>query len=396
MTKLYNTQEDFAINFNKFVLNIYPKVRKTQLNILPYILFGMTKAESSVASDIARELEDKFGFVQHDSNAKRIRRFYNNKLFYPEIFYKELIIKVIITYKKKHKDKRIHISFDHMFSHDNYIVLMFTMRIGNQGIPIWFRAFKQEYLNKEESLEKGGTIAFNESLIIQGIREVSAIFDEEFELIFLADRWFNSEKILQEIEKLGHTYCIRLKRNIKIFIYDKREKHKIWKWLYDLPSHKYHAIVHKEIELYDSKYKTNIVISKYENTKEPWIIVTNRDVEHAVQNYSHRFGSIECVFKNQKSNGLFLEAVNNASEKAFKTMYTLACTAVILLTLIGADYSKNLSCYKSERIVTHKTYKNKGKVRVISLFKTGLTLFHRAHNSRKYIRLPIRFVLYDI
>lgn len=138
-----------------------------------------------------------------------------------------------------------------MFSHDNYIVLMFTMRIGNQGIPIWFRAFKQEYLNKEESLEKAGTIAFNESLIIQGIREVSAMFDEEFELIFLADRWFNSEKILKEIEKLGHTYCIRLKRNIKIFIYDKKEKHKLWKWLYDLPSHKYHAMVHKEIELYD-------------------------------------------------------------------------------------------------------------------------------------------------
>ena len=55
-SKLYNTQEDFAINFNKFVLNIYPKARKTQLNILPYILFGMTKAESSVASDFAREI----------------------------------------------------------------------------------------------------------------------------------------------------------------------------------------------------------------------------------------------------------------------------------------------------------------------------------------------------
>lgn len=55
MSKLYNTQEDFAINFNKFALNIYPKARKTQLNNLPYILFGMTKAESSFASDIAKE-----------------------------------------------------------------------------------------------------------------------------------------------------------------------------------------------------------------------------------------------------------------------------------------------------------------------------------------------------
>ena len=74
----------------------------------------------------------------------------------------------------------------------------------------------------------------------------------------------------------------------------------------------------------------------------------------------------------------------------------MAYTAVILLTLISANYSKNLSCYKSERIITHKVYKDKGKVRVMSLFNIGLTLFHRAINLTKYIRLPIKFILYDI
>ena len=49
-----------------------------------------------------------------------------------------------------------------------------------------------------------------------------------------------------------------------------------------------------------------------------------------------------------------------------------------------------------EKIVTHKIYTNKGKVRAMSLFKTSLTLFHRAINSTKSIRLPIRFILYDI
>lgn len=252
-----------------------------------------------------------------------------------------------------------------MFSHDNYVTLMFTMRVGEQGIPIWFKSFKQEYINKEVSLEKGGTIAFNETLIIEGIKHVSALFGGKFDLIFLADRWFNSENILNTIASLGHTYCIRLKKNIKIFSYDKKEGHKIWKWLYNLPSHKYHAIVHK-------------------------------DIEHAIQNYSHRFGSIECVFKNQKSNGLYLEAINNANEKAYNFMYTMACTVVLFLTIIEADYSKNTKCYKNEKIVTHKVYKDKGKVRVMSLFKIGLTLFHRAINSTKYIRLPIKFILYDI
>lgn len=65
-----------------------------------------------------------------------------------------------------------------MFSHDNYVTIMFTMRVGKQGIPIWFKSFKQEYINKEVSLEKGGTIAFNEALIIEGIKPVSALFNK--------------------------------------------------------------------------------------------------------------------------------------------------------------------------------------------------------------------------
>ncbi len=77
-------------------------------------------------------------------------------------------------------------------------------------------------------------------------------------------------------------------------------------------------------------------------------------------------------------------------------MYTMACTVVLFLTILGTEYSKNSKCYRNEKIVTHKIYKNKGKVRVMSLFKTGLTLFHRTINSTKYIRLPIRFILYDM
>lgn len=396
MSKLYNTQTEITNKLRLFLKNSIPNLRKTQLNIIPEILFGMIMSESVVTSDIANALKSQFSFVQLESTKRRIRRFFNNNLFVPESFYDSLIRYVISRYKKKHSDNRIHITFDHMFSNDNYVTLMFTMRIGKQGIPIWFKSFKQLYINKDFSNEKGNTLAFNESLIIEGIKYVSTLFDDSYNLIFLADRWFNSEKILNTIDSLGHTYCIRLKKNIKVLIYDKKEKHKIWKWLSDLPVHKYHAIVHKDIELYDSKYKTNIVISKYLNTDDPWIIVTNKDVEHAIQNYSYRFGSIESVFKNQKSNGLFLESVNNASEKAYTTMYTLACTVVLYLTILGTDYSKNTKCYKSEKIVTHKNYKNKGKVRVMSLFRTGLTLFHRAFNSLKYIRLPFTFILYDI
>ena len=112
--------------------------------------------------------------------------------------------------------------------------------------------------------------------------------------------------------------------------------------------------------------------------------------------YGYRFGGIETLFKNQKSNGFYIESINNTTEKSFTTMYTLVCTSILFLTILGCDYSKNTRCYKNTKIETHKTYKKKGKIRVMSLFQTGLTLFKQAINSFKYIRISFRFILYDI
>lgn len=86
-----------------------------------------------------------------------------------------------------------------MFSHENYTTLMFSMRVGTQGIPIWFRSFKG----------KDNDDAYKEDLIVEGINFVSNLFESDFQLVFLADRWFNSQKILDAINNLGHTYCIK-------------------------------------------------------------------------------------------------------------------------------------------------------------------------------------------
>ena len=155
MSKLYNTQADFASTFNEFLINYVPFLRKTQLNILPHIIWGIINSESSVAFDIAKHIKgsnfdniqfdskhikgSNFDNIQFDSKVKRIRRFFNNVLFEPLFFYDSLIRHVIANYKKKHKDNRVHIIFDHMFSHNNYSVFMISMRVGKQGIPLWFR-----------------------------------------------------------------------------------------------------------------------------------------------------------------------------------------------------------------------------------------------------------------
>ena len=362
-------------------------LRKTQLNILPHIIWGIINSESSVAFDIAKHIKgSNFDNIQFDSKVKRIRRFFNNDLFEPLFFYDSLIRHVIANYKKKHKDNRVHIIFDHMFSHNNYSIFMISMRVGKQGIPLWFRCFKG----------KDNSNAFKESLILEGINYVIDLFDKSFKLIFLADRWFNSINIMKTIDDAGHIFCLRLKKNIKAFVYDKKEGHKIWKWLDEFPTYEYHSICYDDVLLTDDKYSCKLVYSKRHGTSDPWIIATNGDYKYTIIDYGYRFGGIETLFKNQKSNGFYIEAVNNATEKSFTTMYTLVCTSILFLTILGCDYSKNSKCYKNTKIETHKTYKNKGKVRVMSLFQTGLTLFKLAINSFKYIRIPMRFILYDI
>lgn len=76
MNKLYNTQEQIARKIKKVLLEINPNMRKTQLNIIPYIVLGMILSESSVAGDIAKHLKDDFSLVQLDSVIKRIKRLF--------------------------------------------------------------------------------------------------------------------------------------------------------------------------------------------------------------------------------------------------------------------------------------------------------------------------------
>ena len=244
----------------------------------------MILSESSVRLDIAKTLKDEFSLVQLSSVTKRISRLYKNKYFEPYSFYDDCIKYVIANYKKKHKyDKRVHIILDHMYSHDNFTVFMITMRVGKQCIPLWFRCF----------LGQHDSDAFQEELLKEGISYVSSLFGEDYDLIFLADRWFNSTSLMEHISSLGHTFIFRMKKNINVLIYDNKEGHKIWKELGDLFTYQYHSNFIGEVELTYQKYKVNLVISKKDKVKEPWILATNSDIKRAVKDYGYRYGGIE-------------------------------------------------------------------------------------------------------
>lgn len=95
MNKLYNTQEKITNEIREFLKINIPNLWKTQLNIIPEILFGMISSESVVSTDIAKCLKNDFSYVQLESVQRRIRRFFNNDLFDSKAFFNALITYVI-------------------------------------------------------------------------------------------------------------------------------------------------------------------------------------------------------------------------------------------------------------------------------------------------------------
>lgn len=115
--------------------HVYTGLRKKSISS---VVFGMIVGETVVSQDIARELKDNFSLIQLDSASRRIRRLLNNPRFNGYNFYKEVIQHVINNYKIKHPVNRVHLTIDHMYCKENYTVLLVSMRIGKQGILVYY------------------------------------------------------------------------------------------------------------------------------------------------------------------------------------------------------------------------------------------------------------------
>ena len=297
---------------------------------------------------------------------------------------------ILSNFKIKHEDNKEIVSLDHMYVEDRFTILMFTLRVGKTGIPLWFKEFK--YHNSEAYLFP----VFKEA--IQFCHDLIKLNNPDAKIEFLADRWFgNHIKILDYIQIIGDTYNFRTKGTVLTLIMDKKEHHKVWKSINKLDSYVYKSKFYPHIMVTRNyRFETNLVISSSYNHKEPYYLLTNGDMESAIKDYSKRFSGIEFTFKNQKTNGHFLEETQIKDLYAFGNLYVCVCIANTLLTILGIDYSKNNRCYKKVKIRTTKKVKGK-RIRIYSYFRVGLTIIEFALTSIYHqFNLFNRLILYDV
>lgn len=382
--KSYYNQEKISSSFKNFFQKIL-NISKPHLKSLSFIITGMLSSESVVTADISRKLKDDFSLINLESIERRFRRFFKSFSPFSYSVFDMLIKHIISFFCVKHSDNKIHIAFDHMFCKNKFTILLFSLRIGKQGIPLWFRCFKGKH-NPD---------AYKMALIKEGISYCKNLFDgKNYHIIFLADRWFPYIDILSHIESLGCFYCIRSKTFFTCS-YTNSKGVFITKSLRDIHPHKYSSRILKDVFYTRKLFKTNIVVSNYSNTNEPWYLVTNDNPSRAIKNYSLRFGCIESIFKSQKSNGFRLESTNTQKIDHFISLFTIMCIALVWLTIIGSDYVKNKNKYHL-KIRDVRKHQNGKTTRLYSLFNIGLSIFNLCYYNNINFKLKFNFLLYDI
>lgn len=394
MSKLYNKNSSFSTSFLQNYLNLLKHFISSChfmpiafLKFLPTFVLSIASKESVIMSDLAILIASNTA-IKLDSAITKIKRFLSNSNYDFNFFFHKFISKVLSTYKIKHSDKRIHIIFDHMYVEDRYTILMFTLKIGKQSIPLWFKTF--EYGDKE---------AFEYSLFKEGIDYCFNLIksvDKDADIIFLADRyWGNHFELMQHIKDLNSTYYFRTKTDTYAWVYDKHDKLILKKTLGEIDLFVYHSKLFNDIPISLSKYPMNLAISKSEGHVEPFYILTNGEASRAIKDYSYRFGAIEFLFKAQKSNGNFLEETQIKDLYTFNSLYTCLCISQTLLTILGIDYSKNTKSYKDFHIRNARIVKCKRR-KDYSFFHIGLILLQFSLMSNCGIKLFNRLILYDV
>ena len=212
---------------------------------------------------------------------------------------------------------------------------------------------------------------------------------EKINIIFLADRWFDKCVLMKYIEDLGGIYCIRIKSRLTLYIHDYGE---IAGYTKDIPPKEKEEQYFERVRITKHNYLTKLAVSKKEGHEEAIYVLTNGKVEEGIKNYSYRFGSIECIFKNQKTNGFRLESTRTKNIQAFKTMFGIMCIALVWLTVLGVKYTVDEG--KGKNTIKIKIFK-KDK-RMLSLFNTGLMYFNLCFNSNIAPKIKCNFLLYEI
>ena len=347
-----------------------------RLNNLIAMIIGIIASQSVVLSKISQELKYYYSIGTEESKIKRLQRFLSNKAINPEKLYEFFAYKLLQKYK--FKSKLIYIIFDHTTIDDRFVILQFSLKVGKRAIPLWFKLFRYKEDGNKDFVHVKEGLTFLHKILTQ----------YKFDVTILADRGFKSVDLFKFIdETLNWKYCIRCTKDLGISIDGKSKIKKLDDIIPAKRSTKYFY----NVKLTTQEYVCNMAVCKAQDAEDVWFIANNIYEPYAIREYKKRF-DIEEMFKDFKSNGFNLEDTWTNDIHYAKRLYFCVCIAYSYIISLGVSCSKD----KKNKLLGAVKSINKKKVRIYSLFTTGIKWFKRAYYScRNKYYLKTCFTIYQ-
>lgn len=298
------------------VEHIFPGLRKTQKVNLGLAVFGQILSQTTVLSQIVREVP---GAVKHKHRLKRLWRFVSNFRVKPERLVKAWVPWVI---KRFAAGKYVTIALDWTGLPGNLMLLTASLVVSGRAIPLWWRVVKYREIKDSANLIEERLVTRLVNLMPPGKR-----------LVLTADRGFGRAEFLRFLLARNLLFVIRVDKNVWVepegksgFLLSalvKKLTPQVPVW-YPAVSYRADAAV--------PKVSLAAVVAK--GSDDPWFLATNlRSPARAISVYASRF-QIEEGFKDMK-HALGLEKLQTGNLIRVRRLILITAVSGAVLMLTG-------------------------------------------------------------
>lgn len=298
------------------VKSVFPSLRKTQAVNLSLAVFGQIKSQSTILSEIVREVP---GAVKHKHRLKRLWRFVSNSRVKPERMFE-----FWVPWCMRHftTGTYITVALDWTGLKGNLACLMASLVVNGRAIPLLWQVVKYSQI-------KDSTNRIEQRLVS---RLINLIPDGK-KLVLVADRGFGRCEFLKFLLAKHLLFVIRVEKNVRVKPEEKRAfllstlarklipNTRVW----------YESISYRDDGAIPTISLAAVVAL---GSNDPWFLVTNlKSSKRAINCYALRF-QIEEGFRDLK-HPLGLEKLQTRSMMRIRRILLVAAISQALLMLIG-------------------------------------------------------------
>lgn len=308
----------------RFVVKIFPRLRKTHLVNLSLGVYGQIKTQSGLMSEIVREVP---GAVKHKHRLKRFWRFLSNHRIKPERLQDRWVRWCIKTFVDS---EIIKVAMDWTTLPGNIACLMIVLPLKGRAIPLLWQCVRYKDIKDSQNMIEERLVGRLNNLV----REICP----EKQILLTADRGFGRATLFQFLQKRGILFAIRVKGDVTITT--NAGKRLILRKLgeilqIDTPVW-YEQIIYRSDGKVTGVNLAAVVAEPKEKDKEldPWFLITNlTDKKAAINRYEERF-HIEEWFKDMK-HSLGIANIQTKNLMRIRRLLFLACVSYGILMVIG-------------------------------------------------------------